>query len=101
MISNHRLQAALMEIKEIARVDLILYTEKGKLATGTCEPQSDMAEAVVQFAQSMAESQMVGWYHFFKVFVEEQLEYVLLVLCDRQACGMPDPESLKLLPGTV
>lgn len=79
MISNHRLQAALMEIKEIARVDLILYTEKGKLATGTCEPQSDMAEAVVQFAQSMAESQMVGWYHFFKVFVEEQLEYVLLV----------------------
>ena len=84
MISNHRLQAALMEIKEIARVDLILYTEKGKLATGTCEPQSDMAEAVVQFAQSMAESQMVRG-----------------VLCDRQACGMPDPESLKLLPGTV
>lgn len=79
MVSNHRLQAALAEIKEIARVDLILYTEKGKLTASTCEPREEMTEAVAQFAQSMAESQMVGRYHFFKIIVEEQLEYVLLV----------------------
>ncbi len=79
MVSNHRLQAALTEIKEIARVDLMLYTEKGKMVTGTCEPQHEMTEAVIQFAQSMADSQMVGWYHFYKVLVEDQLEYILLV----------------------
>lgn len=78
MISIHKLQATLTEIKEITRIDLILYTEKGRVVASTCEPEMDMTDAVVLFAESMAESQMVSYYHFFKVLLEEQLEYVLL-----------------------
>jgi carbohydrate diacid regulator len=30
MISNHKIQTALDEIKEISKIDLALYSEKGK-----------------------------------------------------------------------
>ncbi len=78
MISTHKIQAALDEIKEISRIDLALYTEKGKLTATTFEPQEDFEHAVLSFAESMAESQMVAGCHFFKVMVEGELEYVLL-----------------------
>ena len=79
MFTNHKLQTTLTEIKEIARTDLALYDEKGKLLAHTFESQEDMTEAVAQFAESPAESQTVGQYHFFKILVEDQLEYVLIV----------------------
>lgn len=78
MISTHKIQAALDEIKEISRIDLALYTEKGKLTAATFEPQENFEHAVLSFAESMAESQMVAGCHFFKVMVEGELEYVLL-----------------------
>lgn len=78
MISNHKIQVALEEIKEISRIDLALYTEKGKQVASTFEPEQDMELAVSTFADSMAESQMLAGCHFFKVIVEGELEYVLL-----------------------
>lgn len=79
MISNHKIQTALDEIKEISRIDLALYTEKGKPVAATFEPEGDMEHAVASFADSMAESQMLAGCHFFKVIVEGELEYVLLI----------------------
>lgn len=78
MISNHKIQAALDEIKEISRIDLALYTEKGKLVGTTFEPEGNMESAVTSFADSMAESQMLAGCHFFKVIVEGEVEYILL-----------------------
>ena len=78
MISNHKIQTALDEIKDISRIDLALYTEKGKPVASTFTPEGDMEPAVTSFADSMAESQMLAGCHFFKVFVEGELEYVLL-----------------------
>ncbi len=78
MLSNHKLQTALTEIKEIARIDLALYNDKGKLVVTTFEPENDMSGVVRQFAESMAESQTLGHYHFFKVMADSQLEYVML-----------------------
>ncbi|MGN0142708.1 MAG: PucR family transcriptional regulator [Roseburia sp.] len=78
MISTHKLQTALDEIKEISRIDLALYTEKGKMTAATFEPEKDFEAAVCSFVDSLAESQMVAGCHFFKVLVEGELEYVLL-----------------------
>lgn len=86
MISNHKIQAALDEIKEISRIDLALYTEKGKpvattfsgLASTEDNLEENFEEAVVSFAESMAESQMLAGCHFFKVIVEGEVEYILL-----------------------
>lgn len=78
MISNHKIQSALEEIKEISKTDLSLYTEKGKPVAATFEPEGDMEHAVTSFAESMAESQMLAGCHFFKVIVEGEVEYILL-----------------------
>lgn len=78
MISNHRIQVALEEIQEISKMDLAVYTEKGKQIAATFQPDQDMEAAVVSFADSMAESQMLSGCHFFKVMVDGELEYVLL-----------------------
>ena len=78
MVSNHKIQTALEEIKEISKIDLALYSEKGKLVATTFEPEGNMEEAVTMFAASMAESQMLSGCHFFKVVVEGEVEYILL-----------------------
>ncbi len=78
MIANHKIQAALEEIKEISKIDLALYSDKGKLVAVTFETESDMEDAVVSFASSMAESQMLSGCHFFKVIVDGEVEYILL-----------------------
>lgn len=79
MLSNHKLQNTLSEIKEIARIDLALYNDKGRVVSTTYEVEEDFTTTIVQFADSMAESQTINHYHFFKVTVDGQLEYVLLV----------------------
>lgn len=78
MISNHKIQTTLDEIREISHIELALYTEKGKQVAATFEPEGDMETAVASFAVSMAESQMLAGCHFFKVIVEGEVEYILL-----------------------
>ena len=78
MLSNHKLKLALEEIKEISRNDLALYSNKGRLLAATYEPEENLQEAVCQFADSMAESQMLFGCHFFKIMIEGELEYILL-----------------------
>lgn len=53
MISNHKIQTALDEIKDISRIDLALYTEKGKPVAATFEPEGDLEGAITSFADSM------------------------------------------------
>lgn len=78
MISNHKIQTALDEIKDISRIDLALYTEKGKPVAATFEPEENLEDAITSFADSMAESQMLSGYHFFKIIVDGEVEYILL-----------------------
>lgn len=82
MLSNQKLQTALNEIREVSRIDFMLYEVKGKLVAYTGDLPTDeetLADEVIAFAHSMAEIQMLNGYHFFKVIVEETTEYILLV----------------------
>ena len=78
MLSNHKLQVTLEEIKEISRIALALYSDKGKHLASTYEEEEDMEDAIRFFADSMAESQMLSGCHFFKILIENELEYILL-----------------------
>lgn len=78
MLSNHKLQVTLEEIKEISRVDMALYSDKGKLLASTYGKEQDMEGVVRHFAESMAESQMLSGRHFFKILIDNELEYILL-----------------------
>ena len=58
------------EMKEISKTDMIVYTDKGKLVASTFEIEMNMENIVVSFADSMAESQMLAGFYFFKIAVE-------------------------------
>ena len=89
MLSNHRLQVTLEEIKEISRIDLALYSDKGNLLASTYSMEEEMGDAIRFFADSMAESQMLSGSHFFKILIENELEYILLA----KAGGWPHARS--------
>lgn len=88
MLSNHKLQVTLEEIKDISRIDLALYSDKGKLLASTYEEKEDMEESICMFAESMAESQMLAGCHFFKVLIENELEYILLAKASSEEAYM-------------
>ena len=88
MLSNHRIQLALDEIKEISRIDLALYNEMGKLLAATYEPKKDLEDMMTDFSQSMAESQTVSDSHFFKVMIEGEAAYLLLVKSSTEGAYM-------------
>lgn len=79
MLSNHKIQTTLEEIKGITRMEMTLYDEHGKMMASTGGTDSDFKTAVVSFAESMAESQMLSGSHFFKVIVDDEVKYILLV----------------------
>ena len=78
MLSNHKIQTTLDEISDIAKISLALYDDKGKSVARTFSIEAAMTAAVENFATSMAESQMLSGFHFFKVVVEDETEYILL-----------------------
>ena len=85
-LSVKRLQRALEEMKEISRMDFLIFSEKGKMLAATDNAvESDVLNSVAMFANSLAESQVVQNWLFFRVEVENQLEYILL--CS-QSTGM-------------
>ncbi len=88
MLSIHKIQVTLEEMKDISRLDMALYNERGKLVAATFDQKEDLEEAVINFAESMAESQMLAGSHFFKVLVVLHRGS----LYGWEAGGMPDSE---------
>lgn len=79
MISNQILQDTIDGIKAITRIDLCVMDTEGKPLASTIQEVGEYKEAVLVFAESLAESQALQGYQFFKVFDENQLEYIILV----------------------
>lgn len=78
MISNQILQNTIEGLKTITRIDLGVMDIDGKtLATTFTEP-GDYENAVLSFANSPAESQVIQGFQFFKIYDEHQLEYILI-----------------------
>jgi len=78
MISNQILQNTLDGLKGIARVDICVMDAEGKPVAYTAD-MTGSAKAALEFAKSPADSQEIQGYQFFKVYDEQQLEYVLVV----------------------
>ena len=78
MISNQILQNTLDGLRGIARVDICVMDAEGKVMACTADVGVS-SKAAVEFAKSPADSQEIQGYQFFKVYDEQQLEYVLVV----------------------
>ncbi|MGN6710088.1 transcriptional regulator, CdaR family [Anaerocolumna jejuensis DSM 15929] len=82
MISNQILQSTIEGLKGITRIDLCVMDTEGKTLATTINNADDYENAVLNFVDSPADSQVLQGYQFFKVFDEHQLEYVILAKGD-------------------
>ncbi len=78
MISNQILQDTIEGIKAITRTDLCVMDTEGKSLASTIRNTEEYEDAVVTFAESPAESQVMMGFQFFKVYDENELEYIIL-----------------------
>ena len=78
MISNQILQNTMDGLKGITRIDLCIIDTEGKVLATTFSESDAYINPALAFMESLADSQVVSGCHFFKVFDEHQLEYVLL-----------------------
>lgn len=78
MISNQILQTTIDGLKSITRIDLCICDIEGKTLATTFSDSAQDEAAILMFAESPADSQVIQGYQFFKVFDEHQLEYILL-----------------------
>ena len=78
MISNQILQNTIEGLKGISRIDFCVLDTEGKALATTIEDTWNYESAVLSFVESPADSQVIQGCQFFKIFDEQQLEYVLL-----------------------
>lgn len=78
MLSNQIIQNSIDELKEISKVNFFVYDETGDCVAMTdTTPELDR-EIIMNFAESMADSQIVSDYHFLKI--KDETETVLVLI---------------------
>lgn len=77
MISNQILQNTMEGLKAIARVEFCVLDVDGKEVASTTD-MGNNSRAAAEFAASPADSQEIQGYQYFKIYDEQQLEYVLV-----------------------
>ena len=77
MISNQIMQNTIEGLKGIARVDFCVMDTDGKEVASTTD-MDNCSKAAVEFVSSPADSQEIQGYQYFKIYDEQQLEYILV-----------------------
>lgn len=78
MISSQTIQGSLDELKAITKVDLNIYDLIGLPVAFTAEMADITPSLISGFANSPADSQVIGAHHLLKVLDEGELLYVLV-----------------------
>lgn len=84
MITGQIIQTSIEELKAITKVDLAVYDLTGILLASTMSQTELTGDLIVGFANSPADSQVIGMHHLLKIVDEGELLYVLV------AKGMSD-----------
>ena len=80
MISNQILQKTIDGLHAIAKVDLAITDQEGSILAATFQDATQYSQPAVDFAGSHAESQVIFGGQFFKVFDDQQLEFIIIAL---------------------
>lgn len=78
MISSQVLQNAIDELRAITRIDLCVLDLEGRNVVSTFKGDDIPSDTVRLFVESAADSQVIQGYHFFKIFDDRSVEYVLV-----------------------
>ena len=86
MITNQKLHKALEEIRDITKIDVSIYSAKSKFITTVCNSVVNMESEVAQFIESFDENRIIEGCTFFRIEIEDELEYVLVL----HSCSQED-----------
>lgn len=78
MITNQVLLNTIEGLKSISRIDFCVFDTEAKVLASTFGESRDFESAILSFGASPADSQVIQGCQFFKIFDEQQLEYILL-----------------------
>lgn len=78
MISSQTIQTSIDELKAITKVDLCVYDLSGMLVASTTEQIEITSDLISGFANSPADSQVIGQHHLLKILDEGELLYILV-----------------------
>lgn len=78
MISSQVLQTTIDELHAITRVDFSIMDVEGNEIASTVPTDYLKPQAIAQFSVSPADSQVVQDAHFFKVYDDKKLEFILV-----------------------
>lgn len=78
MISEQIIQTTIDELKGITKVDLGVYEPTGAAAASTMDGGDIDGNMIRSFAESPADSQVIGLHHLMKIYDEEELLYILV-----------------------
>ncbi len=81
MISSQVIKTSIEELKAISKIDLGVWDLEGKIVAATFEDDEVSPALIAGFADSPADSQVIGTHHLMKVLDEEE---VLFIRC--QGC---------------
>uniref|UniRef100_UPI004055DB70 PucR family transcriptional regulator n=1 Tax=Acetatifactor sp. TaxID=1872090 RepID=UPI004055DB70 len=84
MISSQTIQTSIDELKAITKVDLGVYDLTGMVVATTMGQNDIAANLICSFAESPADSQVIGAHHLLKILEDGELLYILV------AKGMSD-----------
>ncbi len=87
MISNQILQNTIDGLRQITKVEFMILDAEGTVLAANMSEVGDYTSSVMAFATSPAESQVVNGCHFFKVFDEQHLEFMILALGEGEMAG--------------
>ncbi len=78
MITSQTIQTSIDELKAITRVDLCVYDLTGMVIASTVDKMDITTELICGFANSPADSQVIGVHHLLKIWDEGDLLYILV-----------------------
>lgn len=101
MISNQIIQTTIDDLRGITRIDLCVLDVNGSLAASTFDMEEIPKDVLDAFADSPAESQSFQGCHFFKVYDEGQLSYILLTKGTGDDAYMIGKVAVKQIEGLI
>ena len=78
LVSSQVLQKTIDELRAITRIDLCVLSLEGQKVASTFSEEGFEPEYVREFVKSPADSQVLQAYHFFKIYDDQNVEYVLV-----------------------
>ncbi len=78
MITSQVLQTSIDDLKAITKIDFCIYDMEGIVVAATFEPTEVSRDFIFSFAESPADSQVIGVHHLQKIYDNTELAYILV-----------------------